>query len=153
MKHFIKVYSKNLNYEQMEFIKSLLKNNFLYLEENKNVTVFYLTKSLSEEKMEQFVNMIYKKYPDDEFYFENSTDVKTFTNEQIQNMLYDLSKYLHDKSMNEKIKAGWRYGDKFDPEQKTSPLIKNYDDLPEAHKQMRPDIFAKVIEILGKNLT
>jgi hypothetical protein len=149
MKHFIKVFTKNK--DVVEFTKSILGNNFLYMEDNKSFVTFILHQSVAERTMERYVKTIYNQFSDDEIYFENSTDVKSFTDDQIQNMLYELAKYMHNKSMQDKIAAGWRYGDRFDSSEKTSPLIKPYDDLPEEHRQLRPDIFTKVLEIIGKN--
>lgn len=151
MTHFIKVYNKNKNV--ISYVQNILGSNFVYMEEDKSFVKFVLYKSLAETTMEKLVNKVYKNFPDDEIYFENSTDVKTFSDDQIQNMLYELAKYMHTKSMNEKISAGWRYGEKFDTSEKTSPLIKPFDDLPHEHKQLRPDIFSKVLEIIEKNST
>lgn len=149
MKHFIKVYTRNK--DVVNYAKSLVGSNFLYMEDNKSYVTFVLHKSVSENSMEKLVGKVYDKFPDDEIYFENSTDVKTFNDDQVQDMLYELAKYMHTKAMNEKLSAGWRYGEKFDSSAKTSPLLKPFDDLPKEHKQLRPDIFAKVLEIIGKN--
>lgn len=149
MKHFIKLYTKNK--DVIEYVKNMLGNNFIYMEDHKAGSQFFLHKSISEKSMENMVNKVFKKFKDEEIYFENSTDVKTFDDDKMQNMLYELAKYMHNKSMNEKIADGWRYGAVFDLKEKTSPLIKPFDNLPEEHKKLRPDIFAKVLEIIGKN--
>jgi hypothetical protein len=148
MRHFIKIYTKNKNIP--ETIKNLIGKNYLYMENDKTSFTFIVQNSLSETTMEKLVNKIYTKYPEDEIYFENSTNAKEFTDEQIQTMLEELSRYMHNKSMSEKMALGWRYGEKFDPNEKTSPLIKPYEDLPSEHKKLRPDIFAKVMEIISK---
>jgi hypothetical protein len=149
MKHFVNIYSKNK--AVMDYAKNLLIDNFIYMEDNKSFVKFVVHKSLSEKTMEKFVNLVYKKFPDEEIYFENSTDMKNFTNDQLQSMLYELAKYMHNKSMNDKISAGWRYGETFNVSEKTSPLLKPFDDLPKEHQQLRPDIFAKVFEIINKH--
>ena len=49
-----------------------------------------------------------------------------------------MAKARHEKWLREKLAAGWRYGIGFDAEEKTHPLLRPYDQLPDQFRQ--PDL-------------
>lgn len=51
-----------------------------------------------------------------------------------------IAKQRHEDWVRERSDAGWRYGTKFDPDNKTDPLIRPWDQLPDRFRQ--PDMRA-----------
>ena len=59
-----------------------------------------------------------------------------------------LASASHDSWMEEKVKAGWIYGEVKDPEKKTHPCIVPFDELP-ADQQAKDHLFKAIITALS----
>lgn len=68
-----------------------------------------------------------------------------------QKMCDELEVKLHNRVMDKKSALGWKYGDKFNPHTKESPLMRPYHELPEDYKIKNGKIFNDVLDILKKN--
>lgn len=156
MKHFVNVYTdKKLSDKVIDLVKYMIEKfvDVSYIErtmEDNSFTYSYiLDESLSEDEMEVITEFVYQNFTQ-EIYFENSVDTDDMDDETFQKMLVELAKFMHSTMVKEKMDAGWRYGENFSMEQKTSPLLVPYENLPEKYQQVRPDIFNKVMEILQR---
>ncbi len=67
------------------------------------------------------------------------------------NMNEELNIRLHDRMVEEKTSKGWRYGDRYDPANKTSPLMKPYLDLPKSYRKPDKNILRDVLNVLENN--
>lgn len=139
--------------ETLERVARALKDNFLFLKKDKDGSkkfyTFLLHKCLPENIMEKMVEVLYTNKEFENATFENSIEDDTNIS---TDMLEDLAKFMHTKYIEEKVKAGWNYGEDYSFEKKTSPLLVPYEQLPEEYKELRPDIFEKVVEILNKKI-
>jgi hypothetical protein len=158
MRNFVRVVSKEkLSPDESNtvwhLIEKFTKVNYSTHKEDKNshICEFTIEQSLPEGHMEHIVKKWYQT-SEKECFFENSLPVEDMDDEQMQIMLDELAKYMHNQSIQEKLKSGWKFGEEFSLEQKTSPLLVPFDKLPSEYRKLRPDIFAKVIDILIKNL-
>ena len=86
-----------------------------------------------------------------EYEFENQNpDVLKETDLAVlfDEMNEELNHRLHNRMVEEKAEKGWKYGDAYDPENKTSPLMKPYHELPEAYKKPNKKILKDVLQVL-----
>lgn len=58
----------------------------------------------------------------------------------------------HEKWLEEKVAAGWVYGDVKDPEKKTHPCVKPYAELPENQK-VKDYLFSGIIKAVRNFVT
>jgi hypothetical protein len=158
MKKFVKIYSKEkLNDKETNafwklFDKFTKVNYFLQKHENKtHVYEYVLDHSLVDGQME-FIIKAADKFTDKELFYENSLAVEEIDDDHMKIMLDELAKYMHNQSIAEKTANGWRWGESFSLDDKTSPLLVTYENLPDEYRKLRPDIFSKVIDIMIKNL-
>ena len=57
----------------------------------------------------------------------------------------------HNRLIEKRAKMGWRYGERFDPEKKESPLMRQYHELPEQYKLRNGHVLRDAIDILEKH--
>lgn len=76
------------------------------------------------------------------------------TGEKVEKISEDeiesLSIFEHDAWVNERISTGWVYGEVKDIENKTSPYILPYDELPEEIKELDRDTIRNIPELLER---
>jgi hypothetical protein len=56
-------------------------------------------------------------------------------NDDLNNLVDFLAKNTHENWANERIKEGWRYGQKRNDRKKEHPCLVSYEDLPESEKE------------------
>lgn len=151
---FLRVTSKiKLTEDKLKLLKYMIEKyssiRFVVMNHSQDsfVYLYELNNPISDEDMETIVNFWYSKF-NDEIFFELS--VNEITDDRIEYMLDSLSKFMHNAMVKEKVSNGWRYGEKFSMENKTSPLLVPYEQLPDEHKVHRPDIFYKVLELISQ---
>jgi len=49
-----------------------------------------------------------------------------------------MSKWDHNRWVDQKLSEGWRWGSYFSSQQKTHPALRDWDNLPESHRRTRP---------------
>jgi spore coat polysaccharide biosynthesis predicted glycosyltransferase SpsG len=70
------------------------------------------------------------------------SDHYSLEEEELYKLKEKISRYIHNKWVDEKISEGWRYGINNNSNQKTSPYLRNWDSLPED--------FRKILELDAK---
>lgn len=60
-----------------------------------------------------------------------------------------LAKHKHEEWVRERTDAGWRYGTKFDPDEKTHPLLRPWDQIPDRFRQPDMDWPQKLVHMLN----
>jgi hypothetical protein len=105
-----------------------------------------LTRDLSGDEVQKIVNCFAEKEPDIDFDIETN-EVRLERDEREGISVNDaqhialcqaLAKSRHGKWMTDRLKDGWRYGVDFDPKEKTHPLLRSWDQLPD--KFRKPDM-------------
>lgn len=157
MQNYVRVISQDkLSEKEISFLKQIVekfsKIEFVFHEHENDscIFTFNIKNSLAENQMEYLVKKYFERY-DREVFFENSIPATDMDSDTIEDMMDDLAKYMHNHNVREKFNAGWRYGENFSMENKTSPLLVPYENLPDDQKTLRPDIFVKVLDIVSKS--
>ncbi len=63
----------------------------------------------------------------------------------------DIAKMMHQKWYSEKSEEGWKYGLTFSMKEKTHPMMRPWEDLPETYRKVDYEIPKELINIFGKN--
>lgn len=119
------------------------KDYFLMASEEENDVEDHEEKSDHEESVTEAAVEPVKEEP--------KTVSKEAFKDIYQKMCDELEVKLHNRVMDKKSALGWKYGDKFDPHAKESPLMRPYHELPEDYKIKNGKIFNDVLDILKKN--
>lgn len=61
----------------------------------------------------------------------------------------DFAKIMHGRWLIQKLEAGWRFGPDYDVKEKTSPLLKQWDDLPESLRVVDKELPRLLIALLN----
>lgn len=114
----------------------------------------YFLMASEEEKSEENTEEN-KEEVKEESAAENLEEPKDTSKEDFRNlykvMCDELEVKLHNRVIDKKSALGWKYGEKFDPEKKESPLMRPYHELPEDYRIKNGKIFGDVLEILKKH--
>lgn len=78
--------------------------------------------------------------------FNNSVDEDHFSV-----IAEQFAKKIHEDWMNERSNKGWRYGERRSDEDKTHPLMKNWEQLSESEKEIKPSLVRDFIKVLKDN--
>jgi hypothetical protein len=114
--------------------------------DGRHAYVIPLARDLQPTEIDRVVEQFADKHPDLDFDVEtNQTRLKARDYESVP---IDAAKHLalctamakqkHEDWVRERTSSGWRYGLTFDQDEKTHPLIRPWDQLPEHYKQ--PDM-------------
>jgi len=80
--------------------------------------------------------------------FDNSFDIDP----QVKQMaIADMKKYNHNRWVESKVSEGWRHGSHYNSREKTHPALRNWDMLPESHRQSAEYSDKEVFEWIQKN--
>jgi hypothetical protein len=116
-----------------------------------------LTRDLSEPEIETIVNAFVDTELVDNFDVETNetrllasdhTGVSLDAAKHLQ-LCSALAKQKHEDWVRERTGAGWRYGTKFDDDERTHPLIRPWDQIPDRYKQPDMDWPQKLMQTLN----
>lgn len=68
--------------------------------------------------------------------------------EKLQADIETISRNIHETWADQRVQAGWVYGDEFDPERKTHWCLVEYNELPESEKNMDRATVTQTIKML-----
>jgi len=107
-----------------------------------------LTRDIGQNEVQKIVDDFAKKEPNLDFDIE-SNEIQIERDENNSISLNDekhlaickaMAKARHEKWMKERLRDGWRYGINFDKDEKTHPLLRPWEQLPDEFKE--PDLDA-----------
>lgn len=112
----------------------------------KHAYLIPLTRDLAPDEIQKIVDDFAAREPEMDFDIEsNETRIEATERDSISvsdarhlAICTAMAKARHDKWMKERLNGGWRYGIGFDTEEKTHPLLRNWDQLPDQFRQ--PDL-------------
>lgn len=118
-----------------------------------------LTRDLLPSEVDMIVDKFATKVPDLDFDVEThetrlrAKDENTIPLDASKHLALCLAfaKQQHEDWMHERSNAGWRYGDSFDPLEKTHPLLRPWDQLPNRYKEPDLDWPQKLVSVLNDN--
>lgn len=116
-----------------------------------------LTRDLSPDEVETIVHAFVERCP--KLDFDVETHETTLQAKDHAGISLDaakhvalctaLAKHKHEDWMRERTDAGWRYGTKFDSDEKTHPLLMPWDQLPNRYKAPDMDWPQKLVTMLN----
>jgi len=163
--HFVKLIKKDLSDSDKEnFIKLVKKVDpsvTSYYDDHDSVVV-ETSHSFDNSEVNKLFSECETNYEDfflmaseTENLEENKETPKEISKEDFKNiyekMCDELEVRMHNRVVEKKSQLGWRHGDKFDPHEKTSPLMKPYHELPEDYKLKNGKIFMDMLDVLKNN--
>lgn len=78
----------------------------------------------------------------------DTTDIRL--PENLQDLMETLAKNVHEVWSAERIRTGWRYGEKRDDELKTHPCLVPYEELPESEKEYDRQTAGQTLKMIRK---
>lgn len=116
-----------------------------------------LTRDLTEDEVAKVVREFAEDAPKLDFDVETNSVVLTGKNcggigldaAKHAALCSALAKQHHEDWMRERTDAGWRYGTKYDAEDKTHPLLRPWDQLPDRYRQPDLDWPSKLVRLLN----
>lgn len=154
--HFIRlVVDKDLSVQEKEEFRNILdyynyKVYYMTLDDD-GAYKFIIDRHIKDEHMFDIIKN-WDDYYEERFFLENSIQPDYFTYEEKKQMVEELMREMHSDFVKKKTDAGWRYGEEFSMENKTSPLLVPFDQLPDNYKDYNPKFFSKVLNILTKKM-
>ena len=88
----------------------------------------------------------------------SDTDIEAEIEEHVDSMAdddkgafaSDIARYKHNRWMEHYVGLGWRYGQKLNEKEMTHPMLRPWDELPEAIKKVDNEFPKTIIEYLGQ---
>lgn len=118
-----------------------------------------LTRDLREEEVEPIVQRFAKAAPD--LNFEVETNETKLISKEVGEIPMDaakhhelcmaLAKQQHEHWFHDQSEAGWRYGTKYNERQKTHPLMRPWDQLPERFRKPNHKLPQTLLDFLNSH--
>lgn len=121
-----------------------------------NAYVVVLSRNLLGDEANKIAEDWDKIYPDEDFEIEWSQDPEmdmkheSIKNDVLKSIILEAAKRAHSTWLNKKVTEGWRYGIRFNPEHKVSPMCMTWENLSEKHKQAEYARMLGLIEVINE---
>lgn len=121
-----------------------------------NHYVVVLSRDLSIDEAETIAKVYDKICPDGDFVIswsqlpERTEKIKEMSENVLRAIAFEAAKANHTAWLNEKIAEGWRYGLKYNKIERTSPLCRDWHNLPEKYKMAEYQRVCGLISVLEK---
>lgn len=126
--------------------------------------IFYmvpLTRDLTEKEAERIVESFRYQHPDLDFDVE-ATTIPTYTmDKSLPSITVDQQEYAdvakafakkqHDDWVKERTEQGWRYGPTVSLSERTHPLLRPWDEIPEQYRKVDTDQPQKLLDLLNQH--
>jgi len=118
-----------------------------------------LTRDLHPSEVDAIVENFAARQPDLDFDVEtnetrlHARDTKTIPLDANQHLALCLAfaRQQHEDWLHERSNAGWRYGAVFDADEKTHPLLRPWDELPDRYRTADLDWPQKLVSMLNNH--
>lgn len=130
-----------------------------HLADGRHAYLVPLARNLTEREAAKIVNAFAEAHDDLDFDIETSetrialpdrTSI-TLDDERHLAIATAIAKKRHEDWLRERTDAGWRYGTEFSEEQKTHPLLRPWDQLPDRYRQPDMDAPQVLVNLLRDN--
>lgn len=120
-----------------------------------------ITRDLLEKEAERIVNAWMDDHSDVDFDVEvTCIPAKPFSKPEPSSITVDQQKYAdlatgfakrqHEQWMDARVKEGWRFGQKMSEEDRTHPLLRPWEELPDRYRKVDMDQPQKLLDMLGE---
>lgn len=145
--------SKKELYNWFNIINQFIQNDYIKNNKIKNKSNEYkleLNNHISNNDL-LFINYAWESvYPEN---FEIMiSDEYSLQEEEFNNLKEKISKYLHNRWVDDKISEGWRYGLINNKKEKISPYLRDWDNLPKDYRKILELDIKKAVDFSKKYL-
>jgi hypothetical protein len=134
--------------KDVRFFKKTVGENICY--------TVVLTRDIGQEEAMKIAESFNKTSPDGVWEIiwsqppANDDRHQEIKQESINTLAVESAKFMHNRIVQKKVTEGWRFGQKFSRGEKTSPMLKEWDGLPDYYKEDEYQRFAVLLEVVGK---
>ncbi len=130
--------------------------------DKKHYYIIPVTRDLMEREAENVVDAFAEEHPEIDFDIE-ATIMATRINdrknepkievekEDYLTLCAEFSKSQHEDWVRDHAKDGWRYGSEVNPKEKTHPLMRSWDQLPDRYKKIDTEVPQKLLDMLTRH--
>lgn len=179
LKHFVKINTGEMNKESRSLFHSVVADMmpdiitvvkttndegeptrtkmFHKVVDGEHWYIIPLSDAPTSEQMDNLTDKLLKTLHMGDFTLESSLiENKDLTDNYLSNDDYSslaeqFAKVMHDEWLAERTNHGWRYGERRNDEDKTHPLIKEWSQLTESEKEIKPKMIKDLIKVLQDN--
>jgi RyR domain len=134
--------------KQLQFYKRKINGNENY--------VSVLSRHLTTEEAQAIAEEYNRLNPEGDFDITWSQipamneQYQKLTNDLLKSIALEAAKKSHQKWLDKKLKEGWQYHVNHNRKNKTSPMIRDWDNLAEGHKKSEYDRMKSLLETLDE---
>lgn len=179
LKHFVKINTKEMNKESRSLFHSVVADTlpdiitvvkttndegeptktrmFHKVVDGEHWYIIPLKDCPTAEQMDSLADKLMKTLHMGNFtlessLIENNDLVDNYvTDDDYSKLAEQFSKVIHEEWLNERKAKGWRYGELRNDEDKTHPLVKDWSQLDESEKDIKPKVIKDLIKVLQDN--
>ncbi|MCK9532223.1 MAG: RyR domain-containing protein [Gammaproteobacteria bacterium] len=179
LKHFVKINTKEMNKESRALFYSVVADMlpdiiavikttnddgeptktkmFHKVLDGEHWYIIPLKECPTEHQMDDLANKLSKTLHMGNFILESSLIENKdlfdnyVSNDDYSSLAEQFAKVLHEDWLNERRQNGWRYGEMRNDEDKTHPLIKEWSQLDESERDIKPKVIKDLIKVLQDN--
>lgn len=130
-------------YDEVGETHAVSIRHFFDEENENNVYEVPLTRNLTEKEAEKIV-LVWQQLFEDDFIIETSTpytgkepkDNDIMTVDNFKDFAEAVAKKTHSKWLHDRSNGGWRFGIEFNSVEKTHPMMRPWQELPEEYKNI-----------------
>ena len=147
--------SKKELYNWINIINQFIQNDYIKskkikIKNKSNEYKLELNNHISNNDL-LFINYAWESVYDEPFEIMIS-DEYSLQEEEFNNLKEKISKYLHNRWVDDKISEGWRYGLSNSSRDKTSPYLRDWDHLPKDYRKLLEIDIKKAVDFSKKYL-
>lgn len=179
LKNFVKINTKEMNKEARALFYSIVSDSipdliavikttnsegeptktrmFHKVDNGEHWYIIPLNATPTEEQLNTLTNKLMKTLHMGNFTLESSLIENNdlfdnfVANDDYSTLAEQFAKVIHDDWLGERVQNGWRYGETRNDENKTHPLVKDWSQLQESEKDIKPKVIKELIKILQDN--
>lgn len=132
----------------LSFYKRLIENEYMY--------VAVLARNLNEDEVRTIVDNFNQNYSEGDFEVTYSQEPKLNTKHVeaqdniLKSIALEAAKRCHNNWLSQRITEGWKFGQKYDSNQKNSPVVRDWENLAESYRKAEYQRMVKLLEVLDE---
>lgn len=126
------------------------KKIFIKHIDNKYQYIIKLVDHLSKYDI-SFITAAWEHYYQKSFEI-NASDQYSLDDEELNVLLEKISKFLHNRWIDDSVSEGWRWGTTYNSKQKTHPALRNWDALPTEYRKILNLSRKEAVDFANKHL-
>ena len=138
----------NEGQKPISFYKKLIEGEYVF--------VAALARNLREDESNAIVENFNQSFPDGDFEVAYSQEPKP-SNKHVEaqdnilkSIALEAAKRCHNNWLSQRITEGWKFGQKYNSHQKSSPAVRDWENLAESYRKAEYQRMVKLLEVLDE---